>query len=556
MAGGRVDQICERLLARLDAREPRRAAAARRVIESARERGESATTALVDARLVTSLDVAEETAAEWGLDVVDAPADALDLETLAVLPFALARRHRVVVLELTDDVATVGTVDPGDIVALDDVRAATGRQVRPVIMPEDSLRRALDRHSRAHNDLRGVTDTTPDRTSEPVESDEPVIRYVNALLARAIAGGASDIHIEPLDEGIRVRFRIDGVLHEIERVPTAAMSALITRLKVMASLDIAERRLPQGGRISFVHERRVVDLRLATTPTVRGEKAVLRVLDGEHSARTLDDLDMAPRNLENVRASLARPHGLVLVTGPTGSGKSTTLYAALQELSSPEKNVVTVEDPVEYRLDGVNQMQINAKAGLTFAAALPSILRADPDVLLVGEVRDRATAQLAIEAALTGHLVMTTLHTNDAASAATRLTELGVEPFLLASSLDLIVAQRLARRLCGWCRDPYEPADAELERLGWPVDAIGRPPRLWRAVGCRACGQTGYQGRIALHETIRVTDPIQSGIVTGAPTHELRSTARAEGMLSLREDGFAKAAAGATTTIEVLRVAV
>lgn len=553
MAGLRTARI---LVQQLGATSPDRVEAAEASLAQAAERGTDLTDALVADGLVTSLDVARAVADEWGLEVVELSVGDTDPIAMRELPLALSRRHGVVIIASADESVTVATTDPGDVVAIDDVRAATGREPRLVVAPADDLRRALDGYSQSQNALGFSADGSEAPSDAPlVESDEPVIRYVSELLRRAIGNGASDVHIEPLDDEVRVRFRIDGVLHEVESMPSGVVRALITRLKVMASLDIAERRMPQNGRISFPHDGRVVDLRLATMPTVRGEKAVLRVLDNEQGARRIDSLGLTKRHGRLLRTALEKPHGLILVTGPTGSGKSTTLYAALQQLSRPEVNIITVEDPVEYRLDGVNQMQINPKAGLTFVEALPALLRADPDVLLVGEIRDRQTAQLAIEAALTGHLVLTTLHTNDAPSAPTRLREMGIEPFLLGASLDLVAAQRLARRLCTWCREEYAPTPEELDRIGWPVDRIGVPDTLFAPAGCRMCAETGYRGRVALHEMMAVSDEIEGMIVSGASTLDLRRAAEAEGMRSLRDDGFIKARDGVTTALEVLRVA-
>jgi type IV pilus assembly protein PilB len=333
-------------------------------------------------------------------------------------------------------------------------------------------------------------------------------------------------------------------------------SALISRLKIMSGVDITERRVPQNGRITVELNGRQVDLRAATLPTVWGEKIVLRVLDTGGIDLELRRFGFSEKNYARFSRSFTKPHGMVLVTGPTGSGKSTTLYATLHEISKPEINIITVEDPVEYRLPGVNQVQVNHKAGLTFAAVLPAILRSDPDVVLIGEIRDRVTAQLAVEASLTGHLVLSTLHTNDAPSAVTRLVEMGIEPFLVGSSLDCVMAQRLARRLCQWCKEPYAPTEAELEGARWPFDRVGVPVQLWRAVGCRSCAGTGYRGRIALHEVMPVSEEVERLAVERASAQQIQRVALAEGMDMLRTDGLRKAVQGDTTLAEVLRVAV
>jgi type IV pilus assembly protein PilB len=479
-----------------------------------------------------------------------------------MIPLSLARRHGLLAVALDGDEIIVAVSNPGDILALDDVRAATGMVVRPVVAARDELIKAIDRIQRDETDLDDIaaslaTDQlSPTANLDAASEDAPVVRYVNALIERAIQNRASDLHLEPTEGDLRVRFRIDGVLHEMDTVPKGVQAALISRLKIMSSVDITERRVPQSGRITVSLGQRSIDLRTATLPTVWGEKIVLRVLDTGSIDLDLKKLGFGEQNYARFAESFHKPHGMVLVTGPTGSGKSTTLYAALTEISKPEVNIITVEDPVEYRLAGVNQVQVNHKAGLTFAAVLPAILRTDPDIVLIGEIRDRVTAQLAVEAALTGHLVLSTLHTNDAPSAVTRLVEMGIEPFLVGSSLDCVLAQRLARRLCEWCRVPYPPTAAELCSASWPHEAIGTPATLWRAVGCRSCAGTGYHGRIALHEVMPVSEQIERLAVEHASAHVIRRVAIQEGMQLLRTDGFIKATQGMTSLAEVLRVAI
>ena len=547
------------LLGRLRDRAPERVPRALELISLAQSEGGSVIERFAAEELVTPLEVAEATASAWGLNAVDLPQIRIDPVAARLLPLSLARRHSVLVIAATEHSATVATSNPGDVMAIDDVRAATGREPVLVIAPADDLARAIDRYSRDTNSLDelGLAEevVTGGQLVTSGDSDEPIVRYVTSMLEQAVSNRASDIHVEPTDGDLRIRYRIDGVLHEIETVPQSAMAALTSRIKVMASMDIAERRLPQNGRITLPHGSRTVDLRVATLPTVWGEKVVLRVLDAERIELDLTKLGFSERNYDAISESLHKPHGMMLVTGPTGSGKSTTLYAALTAIGRPEVNIITVEDPVEYRLPGANQVQINAKAGLTFAAVLPAILRSDPDVVLIGEIRDRVTAQLAVEAALTGHLVLSTLHTNDAPSAISRLVEMGIEPFLLGSSLDSVMAQRLARRLCDWCKVEYEPSAEELDSLRWGELQTPRPSTLWKPVGCRVCSQTGYRGRFAIHEIMPVSHEIERLTVTGASTQDLRAAARAEGMLSLREDGLAKAAQGITSVVEVLRVA-
>jgi type IV pilus assembly protein PilB len=387
-----------------------------------------------------------------------------------------------------------------------------------------------------------------------VTEDAPIVKLVNLLITQAVQDRASDIHIEPGEHDLRVRYRIDGVLHEVMRPPRNIQSGIVSRLKIMADINIAERRVPQDGRISATIGTRNIDLRVATLPTVFGEKVVMRILDKSTALLRLDDLGFLPANRDRFEQSYRKPYGTILVTGPTGSGKSTTLYATLNIVNDESKNVITVEDPVEYRLAGINQVQVNIKAGLTFAAALRSILRSDPDVVLVGEIRDRETATIAVEAALTGHLVLSTLHTNDAASTPTRLVEMGVEPFLVASALDCIVAQRLARRLCPKCRQGYQPSAAELAAAGWGEEDLADLPEIFRPVGCQACGKTGYHGRFALHEVLVVSEEIERLIVERGHSEDIKKVAIAQGMLTLRQAGLTQVLAGLTSVEEILRV--
>jgi type IV pilus assembly protein PilB len=389
-----------------------------------------------------------------------------------------------------------------------------------------------------------------------VVEDAPIVKFVNLLITQAIQDRASDIHIEPTERDLRVRFRIDGVLHEIMRSPKNIQSGVISRLKIMSDINIAERRIPQDGRLSVTVNQKKIDLRVATLPTVWGEKVVMRVLDNSTAMLRLSDLGFRDENYERYAVSFTKPYGMILVTGPTGSGKSTTLYATLNIVSKPEINVITVEDPVEYRIPGINQVQTNTKAGLSFASALRSILRSDPDVVLIGEVRDHETAQIAIEAALTGHLVLSTLHTNDAPSAITRLVEMGIEPFLVGSALDCILAQRLARRLCGKCREAYTPEAETLRQARFPWIEGEALPTLYRAVGCSACAKTGYKGRLALHEVMPVSEDIERLAVERASAAVIGQVAREQGMKTLRDDGMAKVLDGVTTLEEILRVVV
>jgi type IV pilus assembly protein PilB len=532
-------------------------------VDAATESGRTLRDVLLDDGVVTEIELAEALAEAYGLKCVDLVGYPIDAAATVKIPFPLARRHKVLGISIDDEEIVVAVADPGDVLALDDVRAATGLTVRPVVVARDELSKAIDRFARSETDLDDVAATLAGDDAqafasslESIGDEAPIVRFVNGLIEQAIDNRASDLHLEPTADDLRIRFRIDGVLHEIETVPRAVQSALISRLKIMSGVDITERRVPQNGRITVDINHRHVDLRVATLPTVWGEKIVLRVLDTGGIDLELKRLGFTEANYERFSGSFRKPHGMLLVTGPTGSGKSTTLYATLTEISKPEINIITVEDPVEYRLPGVNQVQVNHKAGLTFAAVLPAILRSDPDVVLIGEIRDRVTAQLAIEASLTGHLVLSTLHTNDAPSAMTRLIEMGIEPFLVGSSLDCVMAQRLARRLCQWCRESYSPSRSELGAARWPFGVVEAPSELWRAVGCRSCAGTGYRGRIALHEVMPVSEEIERLTVERASAHDIQRAAVAEGMEILRIDGLRKAAAGETTLAEVLRVAV
>ncbi|TDN93225.1 GspE/PulE family protein [Microbacterium sp. BK668] len=520
---------------------------------------------LVTSRIATEAQVAEAIALHTGHRYVELANIPLDPNIVALVPGNLCRRYQLIPLDKRRDRLVVGILDPNDIVALDDVASVTDLFVEPVVVARDALEQMFERFLRSDEELSELSIAIEENVESSAESftetiedqdaDAPVVRFVNLLISQAINDRASDIHVEPGESQLTVRYRIDGVLHEMQKADRSIQDGIISRLKIMSSIDIAEKRRPQDGRLSVSHEGRQVDLRVATLPTVWGEKIVMRILDNTGQRMSMADLLMSPRNLDRFEASITRPHGMVLATGPTGSGKSTTLYTALRAVANPKINVITVEDPVEYRIGGINQVQVNNKAGLTFSNALRSILRSDPDVVLVGEIRDNETAVISIEAALTGHLVLSTLHTNDAPSALTRLTEIGCEPFLVATALEAVVAQRLARRLCTRCREPFtEPTDV-LTSLGFPHDPSD-PPQIFRAAGCPACSGTGYRGRVALHEVMTLTEELEQLVVTRATGTEMRQLALAQGMVSLREDGFSKVAQGLTTIEEVLRVSV
>ncbi|GAA4160416.1 hypothetical protein GCM10022286_16390 [Gryllotalpicola daejeonensis] len=519
---------------------------------------------LVEEGVLSSAQVAKARAARAGIQLVDLTDYPVDRQAAALVNPTVLRRHHVLPIGFEGDHLLVATADPDDLPAIDDVRAASGRALTLVMADPADLDAAFNRYIRADGELSDLTATLEEERAqeaaastfdtEILEDEAPIVRFVNLLVSQAIQDNASDIHIEPGEHEVRVRYRIDGVLHEMQSAPKAIQAGVISRLKIMSDIDIAERRKPQDGRMSVSHGGRKIDLRVATLPTVWGEKVVMRILDNTSSSLSLENLALMPRNFEVFKASYTKPYGMILVTGPTGSGKSTTLYTTLNTVSRPEINVITVEDPVEYRMAGINQVQVNPKAGLTFASALRSILRSDPDVVLLGEIRDHETAQIAIEAALTGHLVLSTLHTNDAPSAVTRVTEMGIEPFLVSSALDCVVAQRLARRLCERCKAPVAPDVQWLESIGFPLRALEQGATLFGPVGCRACSNTGYRGRMALHEVMAVSEEIERLTVERASSAEIARVAREQGMLTLREDGWAKCLAGWTSPEEVLRV--
>ena len=523
---------------------------------------ESVVRELLDRGAITPGQLARARAAQSGLPFVELADYPVDRAAVTLIPGAICRRHTVLPIGVADGMVILAMADPGDVFAIDDVRAASRMGIAPAVADQADLLAAIDRYVRADGELSDLTSTLEEE-SAPVEQtplaeagddDAPIVRFVNLLVSQAIQDHASDIHIEPAEHDVRVRYRIDGVLHEMQSAPKAIQNGVISRLKIMSDIDIAERRKPQDGRMSVVHGGRQIDLRVATLPTVWGEKVVMRILDNSNTSMSLRDLNLLERNFQTYKTSYSKPYGMILVTGPTGSGKSTTLYTTLNAVARPEINVITVEDPVEYRMAGINQVQVNPKAGLTFASALRSILRSDPDVVLLGEIRDHETAQIAIEASLTGHLVLSTLHTNDAPSAVTRLTEMDIEPFLVGSALDCVVAQRLARRLCDRCKQPASYAAEDLRRLRFELPADQPVPQVFAPVGCPTCSNTGYRGRIAVHEVMAVTEEIERLAVDRASSAEIGRAAREQGMLTLREDGWEKAKLGLTSVEEILRV--
>lgn len=504
----------------------------------------------------------------------------LDLVSLKIDPLAVdlisekdARRYSAVPVGFVDEhTLLVAMADPSNIVAIDDLRILTGFDIEPALVTSEDLADLLsklkplvDDDFSQHLETR-VAGTDDEGSQEEVRDlreqvdAAPVVKLVNGVLARAVDEGASDVHFEPQAKDLVIRFRHDGVLHEIMTIPKRLQAGVISRLKVMADLDIAERRVPQDGRIGLTVGGRPIDMRVASLPTVYGEKIVVRLLDRSNVMLRLEELGFSEQALARYRRSFLKPYGAILVTGPTGSGKSTTLYATLNILNTPEKNIITVEDPVEYRLAGINQVQINPKAGLTFASGLRSILRCDPDIIMVGEIRDRETAQIAVESALTGHLVLSTLHTNDAPGALTRLTEMGVEPFLTASAVDCVIAQRLVRKLCEYCKEGFLPTPEALRTAGFDDKVVEKARdgelTLYRARGCPRCNNTGYKGRMGLYEVMLVSEAIERLIVERKSADEIGRVAQAEGMVSLREDGLDRVLQGLTSVEEISRVIV
>ena len=519
---------------------------------------------------VSKADLAAALAKRLRLDYVEITENDVDRQAASLVDRRVLRKHGALPLRVVDGRLVVAMSDPTNFYALEDLAMLSGHPIKPVVALEDEIRRVFDKAFAIGQEVSDILEEAADDSfmeeSTEVElgvdagpDEAPIVKVVGAILQRAVGEGASDIHVEPRAKELTVRLRVDGVLREVMSVPSKLQGGVIARFKILANLDIAERRVPQDGRFSVRSGGQRIDLRAATLPTVFGEKVVLRLLDTSSVEADLTKLGFARRDLDRFEEVYRRPYGTVLVTGPTGSGKSTTLYATLTELNTPEKNIITVEDPVEYRMRGINQIQVNPKAGLTFASGLRSILRADPDIIMIGEIRDYETAKISVEAALTGHLVLATLHTNDAPAAVTRLTDMGVEPFLTASAVDCVIAQRLARRLCEKCKATVEIERELLEVMGFPFKQLpeGEEPSFHKTVGCDRCGGTGYRGRVGIYELMVVDEQIKEMVLHRASAGEIGRVAEQEGsMVRLREDGLLKAAKGMTTLEEVLRTVV
>jgi type IV pilus assembly protein PilB len=542
----------------------------------AREKARTGTfaQALVDEGLAEAATIAKALASKHNMLVVDLVETGISEEAAQTIPLHVLERLVAIPYAIEDGRLRVALADPANVHAIDELRLATRFQLELGVASREDIETEVRRLARAAEAFgaRAVIEEDEEGLDEVEEEDEddleqddgisdaPLVRLVNSLIFQAAEDGASDMHFEPTKEGLVVRFRIDGVMHEIQRIPKRMVAGVTTRLKVLAKLDIAERRKPQDGRISLNARTagRMLDIRVATLPTVDGEKIAMRLLDKSKQAPTLEELGLPEEMRTRLSEIIRRPTGALLVTGPTGSGKSTSLYAALSEINRPEINVVTIEDPVEYRLQGISQMQINTKAGFTFASALRAILRSDPDVVMVGEIRDAETAKISIEAALTGHLVLSTMHTNDAPGAITRLSEMGVEPFLTGSAVSAVLAQRLARKLCAHCCEMYNPSVEELlrNRVSPDVAAASDGMAFYRKRGCPRCGQTGYKGRIGIFQLFVMSEELESMAVKRASREEIETTAIEQGMRTLWDDGLTKVMSGVTSLEELGRVLV
>jgi type IV pilus assembly protein PilB len=528
-------------------------------IEEARRAGRTPEDVLLEQGTLTSDGLARAVAERHGLDHLDLGIFKPDMQAANLISIMAARRYEAVPVQFVDDrTLLVAMADPANVLAVDDIALLTGKEIRPAVTSREDIQGLISRLSRL-DDVISDAELIDEEEEAPAEivdlresaDDAPVIRLVNQIIAQAVEQGASDVHMEPTGNELRVRFRIDGVLVESATVQRRMVLGVISRVKIMSDLDISERRIPQDGRVGLSIDGHHIDLRVVTLPSVHGESVVMRILDKDSVVMSLDKLGMAEAEHERFERAFGQAYGAVLVTGPTGSGKSTTLYAALQTLNSVEKNIITIEDPVEYQLDGITQVQVNPKAGLHFHTGLRSMMRADPDIIMVGEIRDRETAQIAIESALTGHLVLSTLHTNDAASAITRLVEMGIEPFLVASAIDCVVAQRLARKLCQHCKERQIISSDVLRANGirsqFDMEAYG--PK-----GCPRCGMTGYRGRVGLYEVMTVGDEIRKLALSRAPANEIADVAVRQGMRLMRDDGLEKVRLGMTSIAEVTRV--
>jgi type IV pilus assembly protein PilB len=527
-------------------------------ITEARSGGMTPEQVLLQTKVITSDQLARATSERFGLDHLDLNEFDIDLGAMNLIPSQAAKRYGAIpVAFVGDDTLLVAMSDPTNVRAVDDISIMTGLDVRPAVASAEDIEAAVLNATKLDSSIAEAIEEDEEEglaageITEIRESagDAPVIKLVNGVIAKGIDEGASDIHFEPEGKDMRVRYRVDGILHDATTVPRRMVAGVTSRLKIMASLDIAEKRLPQDGRVGLTVAGHPVDIRMASLPSVKGEKVVLRILDKEQALIGLDRLGMQEHTQTRFKNSFTRSYGATFVTGPTGSGKTTSLYAALNVINVPERNIITIEDPVEYQIQGLTQVQVNLKAGLTFATGLRSIVRSDPDVIMVGEIRDKETAQIAIESALTGHLVLSTLHTNDAPTAVSRLTEMGVEPFLTASALDCVVSQRLARLLCTQCKEPVTIRADALRTFGIDHDIEAQQPK-----GCKRCGFSGYKGRVGLYEAMTVTKEIRELAIERASADKIRDMAVEQGMRTLQQDGLDKFRMGDTSIQEVARI--
>ena len=480
----------------------------------------------------------------------------IEQEAIQLVPPQLAKRHDAVPIRIDENKLFVAMADPMDYFAMEELRMATGHQIVPAIATKDAIFRAITKYYDLQESLEEVMgELAPDETIEEAniaDDDSPIVRLVNQIIANAVAQRASDVHFDPQETELKIRYRVDGVMRTERSLPKHMQNVIIARIKIMGNLNITENRLPQDGRIKMEIDFKPIDIRLSTLPAVHGEKVVMRILDLSNALDRLDKVGFEENNLNKFREMISKPNGIVLITGPTGSGKSSTLYAALNELNSDDVNIITVEDPVEYQLAGINQVQVNEQVGMTFATGLRSILRQDPDIVMIGEIRDLETAEISVRASLTGHLVLSTLHTNSASAALTRLIDMGIEPFLITSSLSGVVAQRLVRRVCRDCSEEVVPTEREkiiFQERGLSID------KLKRGKGCPSCNMTGYRGRMAIHEVLQIDDELRKLIMESVSASRIRDYAKESGMKFLVDDGLLKVQAGLTTTEEVLRVA-
>jgi general secretion pathway protein E len=537
-------------------------------LEAQAENGERLGQVLVQQKKITEQELLNALALQLDLEVMESIDDKeLRFDLVEQLPIQYLKKHEIFPFQSEDGTLRIAVNDPLDLEVLDDLRILFGQnEIRPVLLPAREILSAINRTYGQANDTTEqiMQDLGEEADSQHLftelevgedlldeTSEAPIIKLVNHIFSQAVKSQASDIHIEPYQQHLQVRFRLDGVLHNVLSPPRRLHAAIVSRIKVMARLDIAEKRLPQDGRTEVKIGERLVDVRVSSLPTAFGERVVLRLLEKSGKLLSMEEIGLTAAALAEMKRLLQLSHGIILVTGPTGSGKTTTLYAALSSINSPDKNILTIEDPIEYQLDGIGQMQVNPKINLTFASGLRSMVRQDPDVILVGEIRDRETADIAIHAALTGHLVFSTLHTNDSASAVTRLTDMGIEPFLVSTAVQAIIAQRLVRLLCTHCKEAYEPEEAQWAELRSSREVAGP---IFRADGCEKCLETGYRGRTGIYEFLLLSEAIKGLVLKTSDANQINKAARAEGMASLREDGINKVMEGRTTISEVLRV--